>query len=506
MIKRVTATILFLLLVFSTVAIADSDVPQPPHRFMGYVTDENGNLVEDNSTVSALVNGQYFNTTVKDGKYGYTLLTEEFLVEGYEGDDIYFFINGTPTQQIAFFESGGLNIGFSKYLNLTLVFSPLTISSVSSSSITETQAIITWNTDKLSNSIINYGTTKALEENKNNNSYTLNHEIILNNLQSGTKYYFEVLSYDYSGFYAIDNNSGAYYSFNTVEDSNGGDNGGDNGGSSSDNGNNEMPPMDDIQPENKPPAIGSIGPYYGAVNRSITFDASNSDDQDGHIVEYNWNFGDGTDQKTSSTTTTHNYSMAGTYAVTLTIKDDDGATNSTATTAYISVADTDDDGWTDEAEDYYGTDATNSSSFPTDADGDGIPDEWDSDDDNDGLTDNEEELIGSQSTDGSDVLRIINDYDLFYLVDINNDGVIDHYYNKSTGVKTQLKKTDENKFLIDVDNDGKFDYLYDLSLGEILIYKNKDKSQQFSTIYIILILVILILVILIIYFIKKNKK
>lgn len=493
MIKRITPTILFLILLFSSIAIAESDVPQPPHRFLGYVINEDGNLAEDNTTISALINGQYFNTTVKDGKYGFSSLTEEFLVEGSDGDIIHFYINGTPTQQVAIFESGGKNIGFSKYLNLTLVFSPLTISSVNSSSVTKTQAIITWNTDKLSNSIVDYGTTKTLNENKKNDTYTLNHQILLNNLQSGTKYYFEVLSYDYSGFYDIDNNSGEYYSFTTVEDDAGNDNGGDSGGA--------MPPIGgNIQPENKPPVIGTIGPYYGVVNKSIVFDASNSNDEDGYIVEYTWNFGDGATQKTTDTKITHKYSDASNYTVTLAIKDDDGATNSTKTYAYISIADTDGDGWSDEAEEYYGTDPNNSSSFPIDTDKDGIPDNWDSDDDNDGLTDSEEETIGTNPTNSSDVLRIINDYGLFFLVDINNDGEWDHYYNKSNGIKTQLKKLDENTFLIDVNNNGIYDYMYNSFSSSIVKYNKKEKSTDFHIYYLVIILILIIVIVVIGYY------
>ena len=54
-----------------------------------------------------------------------------------------------------------------------------------------------------------------------------------------------------------------------------------------------------------------------------------STDPDGTIVSRQWNFGDGTkvDARTRNCT---NMPSAGTYTVTLTVKDNDGATDSTS--------------------------------------------------------------------------------------------------------------------------------------------------------------------------------
>jgi len=86
---------------------------------------------------------------------------------------------------------------------------------------------------------------------------------------------------------------------------------------------------------NRPPvAIFTESAETVGVGETISFNASLSYDPDGSIVKYFWNFGDGTNA--TGVTTTHSYSKIGNYTVTLTITDDDGATDTANATKFVS--------------------------------------------------------------------------------------------------------------------------------------------------------------------------
>ena len=72
-----------------------------------------------------------------------------------------------------------------------------------------------------------------------------------------------------------------------------------------------------------PTANFSWQPKYPFPGKNIIFNASFSYDLDGSIVNYTWDFGDGS--VAYGKVVTHAYAEDGTYNVTLTIKDDDGA-------------------------------------------------------------------------------------------------------------------------------------------------------------------------------------
>ena len=91
-----------------------------------------------------------------------------------------------------------------------------------------------------------------------------------------------------------------------------------------------------IQPQvNLPPvARFTFSPANPQVNQWITFDATSSFDPDGTIVSYQWDFGDGATG--TGARITKRYSAPGTYTVTLTVTDNQGATDSA--TQQVTVA------------------------------------------------------------------------------------------------------------------------------------------------------------------------
>ena len=75
------------------------------------------------------------------------------------------------------------------------------------------------------------------------------------------------------------------------------------------------PPLPNLSP--------SAAFTFETVGKLARFDASGSSDVDGTIASYAWDFGDGTSG--TGATPEHSYTSSGTYPVTLTVTDDDGA-------------------------------------------------------------------------------------------------------------------------------------------------------------------------------------
>ena len=69
------------------------------------------------------------------------------------------------------------------------------------------------------------------------------------------------------------------------------------------------------------------------VNRTVTFDGSSSTDSDGFITNYFWDFGDNTNA--TGQIVTHNFTTRANFTVTLTVTDNNGATDND--TAFVQV-------------------------------------------------------------------------------------------------------------------------------------------------------------------------
>ncbi|MBT4849461.1 hypothetical protein HON36_01275 [Candidatus Parcubacteria bacterium] len=89
------------------------------------------------------------------------------------------------------------------------------VSNVSASTVQNTTATVTWNTDIAAGSTVYYSTSSDLSSPMNTGDATevTEHSVTISDLTAGTRYYFYVVS-----GVAIDNNAGDYYSLNTTSD------------------------------------------------------------------------------------------------------------------------------------------------------------------------------------------------------------------------------------------------------------------------------------------------
>lgn len=175
--------------------------------------------------------------------------------------------------------------------------------------------------------------------------------------------------------------------------------------------------------------------------------------------------------------------------------------------------DDDNDGYSDDMELSYGTDAVNSNSYPTDTDEDDLPDDdspdgkytGDIDDDDDSLTDIIEINLGSNPLDGSDVAKIYIDGKPYYLIDTSQNGPYDILYEPSRKATTAVEIYDEN-YLLDQNGDGSWDHIYYASDGSVSKY-GEIEIPWTLVIWILPILALLFIISgIILYYIKIRPR
>ncbi len=93
-------------------------------------------------------------------------------------------------------------------------------------------------------------------------------------------------------------------------------------------------PVDPPPPDENEPPVASFA--FTCTELSCDFDASESYDPDGTIESYDWAFGDG--NTGSGEVVSHTYGSADTYTVTLTVTDNDGATDTTTENVAVEEA------------------------------------------------------------------------------------------------------------------------------------------------------------------------
>jgi len=87
-----------------------------------------------------------------------------------------------------------------------------------------------------------------------------------------------------------------------------------------------------------PHAVFYCFPRSERRDHPVTFDASDSCDPDGSIVEYVWDFGDGTTAR--GVRVERVFAQRLEYRVTLTVVDDDGTENRSVRTVIVAGCDT----------------------------------------------------------------------------------------------------------------------------------------------------------------------
>jgi len=94
----------------------------------------------------------------------------------------------------------------------------------------------------------------------------------------------------------------------------------------------------DQPPANEPPeATFAATDDAVRVGQEVSFDAAASTDPDGTVESYDWDLGDGS--TATGPLVTQGYDSPGTYTVTLTVTDDDGATDTAEATVEVSASD-----------------------------------------------------------------------------------------------------------------------------------------------------------------------
>ncbi len=87
-------------------------------------------------------------------------------------------------------------------------------------------------------------------------------------------------------------------------------------------------------PSNTPPQANAGANKAGTVGQTVSFNGTGSTDSDGSIISYAWDFGDGS--SSAGSVVSHTYTSPGTYTVSLTVTDNNGATDTDTTVAIIT--------------------------------------------------------------------------------------------------------------------------------------------------------------------------
>jgi len=275
-----------------------------------------------------------------------------------------------------------------------------------------------------------------------------------------------------------------------------------------------------------PPVADAGGPYSSLEDSIVTFDGSGSYDPDGSITNYTWLL-DGS-VLLYGETAKYLFSQPGNYTLSLTVTDTDGLTDTNSTTVRINALPPDVHRPIPIINGPYRAIINDTITF------DGSK----SYDPNDGTIKNYTWYLGdgtikygaivthSYTTKGNytitlfieDLVNLTNSTssyaDIYQgtpvkpldgdLIDTNDSGTYDYYYNKTSGVITKTQELQNGSYLIDDTGDGKWNWIYDPVTGNLSKYHEAPTpSDEFPWIAIIIIIVVVI-AILIAVLVKKK--
>jgi len=273
------------------------------------------------------------------------------------------------------------------------------------------------------------------------------------------------------------------------------------------------PPITNIPPV----CDASLSDAVGFIGEQINFDGSESYDSDGSITSYNWNFGDG--ESGSGMITSHMFSQPGWFEVSLTIKDNQGASTSDTIQVTISKSGnnppdiptiTGPDTGSVETEYEFSfssadSDGDNLRFLIEWSDGESSTSEFDSADNatvmsHQWLTagrfvisvradDNKTISASSSHVILIDAIEVIHDGEMLGVVSDNDgDGIYDQFEADDNAIS--YDKTKE-RYLLDTDMDTIWDYYFDAMTGETSDYNKKIIDNEPTNLSWLLILVVI---------------
>ncbi|MEK6589289.1 MAG: carboxypeptidase regulatory-like domain-containing protein, partial [Nitrospinota bacterium] len=154
-------------------------------NIIGTVTDSSTGLPLPSATVSVTDSSNITQNALTDASGTYTINN---IASGAFSGSI------TKSGYYPYNFSNTMSPGQTITINAVLSPVPPIISNIAVSNITTNSATITWMTDQLSDSLIDYGTTTAYGSSVADSTLTTNHSIMLANLTMGTTYHFRVTS------------------------------------------------------------------------------------------------------------------------------------------------------------------------------------------------------------------------------------------------------------------------------------------------------------------------